>query len=107
MWATGVTGPPLLVVDRWAVLWLLVTAVFSTALSGYAWNIGVNRVGLAAGSLWQNTVPVFGVLIALLFGILPTREQLLGGVVVMAGVLYMQWRKSRPAVLVQDVAKAP
>jgi drug/metabolite transporter (DMT)-like permease len=68
---------------------------------------GVNRVGLAAGSLWQNTVPVFGVLIALLFGILPTREQLLGGVVVMAGVFYMQWRKSRPAVLVQDVAKAP
>jgi len=107
MWATGVTGPPLLVVDRWAVLWLLVTAVFSTALSGYAWNIGVNRIGLAAGSLWQNTVPVFGVLIALLFGILPTLEQLLGGVVVMAGVLYMQWQKSRPASGDQDVAKAP
>ncbi len=94
-WGTGLTGPPLLVVDGYSVLWLVVTAVFSTALSGVAWNIGVNRIGLAAGSLWQNTVPVFGVLIAMLFSIWPTREQLLGGVVVMSGVAYLQWQKSR------------
>ena len=98
MWSTGLTGPPLLVVDGYSVLWLVVTAVFSTALSGVAWNIGVNRIGLAAGSLWQNTVPVFGVLLSMLFDIYPTREQLLGGAIVMSGVLYLQWHKRKPAV---------
>jgi len=96
IWGAGFTGAPLLVVDTEAVVWLLVTAVFSTALAGVAWNIGVNRVGLAVGSVWQNTVPVFGVLIALLFGIQPTVEQLIGGVIVMAGVAYLQWQKARP-----------
>jgi drug/metabolite transporter (DMT)-like permease len=48
---------------------------------------------VAIGSLWQNTVPVFAVLISLLFGIVPTAEQVVGGAVVIAGVLYMQWRK--------------
>ena len=96
MWLTGLTGPPLLEVTSQSLLWLLVTAVFSTALSGVAWNIGVARAGLQLGLLWQNTVPAFGVLLAIPFGILPTAEQLLGGAIVMAGVLYMQWRKSRP-----------
>ncbi len=96
MWATGLTGDPLLTVTPQAVLWLLVTAVFSTALSGVAWNIGVARAGLQLGLLWQNTVPAFGVLLSIPFGILPTVEQLLGGAIVMAGVLWMQWRRSRP-----------
>lgn len=78
------------------IVWLLITAVFSTALGGYAWNIGVARIGLAAGSIWQNTVPVFGVLIAMLFGLVPTIEQVAGGVIVLTGVGWMQWRKSRP-----------
>jgi drug/metabolite transporter (DMT)-like permease len=97
MWATGLTGDPLLTVTPQAVLWLLVTAVFSTALSGVAWNIGVARAGLQLGLLWQNTVPAFGVLLSIPFGILPTAEQLLGGAIVMAGVMWMQWRRSRPA----------
>lgn len=89
-------GPPPASVGPDALLWLMVTAVFATALGGFAWNIGVNRVGLAAGTLWQNTVPVFAVLISLLFGIVPTLEQVVGGVIVIAGVLYMQWRRLRP-----------
>jgi drug/metabolite transporter (DMT)-like permease len=96
VWGTGLSGPPLLDVTAEAVLWLLLTGIFATALSGLAWNMGVNRLGLAAGSLWQNTVPVFGVLIAMLFGIVPTGAQLLGGAIVMSGVLYMQWKKGRP-----------
>ncbi len=96
VWGTGLSGPPLLDVSAEAVLWLLLTGIFATALSGLAWNMGVNRLGLAAGSLWQNTVPVFGVLIAMLFGIVPTGAQLLGGAIVMSGVLYMQWKKGRP-----------
>ena len=91
--AAGLVGPPNLSPGPEAILWLTVTAVFSTALGAFAWNIGVNRIGVAIGSLWQNTVPVFAVLISLLFGIVPTAEQVVGGAVVIAGVLYMQWRK--------------
>ncbi len=93
--AIGLIGPPELDPPPDAIAWLLVTAVFATALGGFAWNIGVNRVGLAAGTLWQNMVPVFAVLVSILFGIHPTAEQVLGGAIVIAGVLYMQWRRVR------------
>jgi drug/metabolite transporter (DMT)-like permease len=93
VYALGMVETPNLAPDARAITFLLATAVFSTALGGVAWNIGVNRVGLIAGALWQNTVPVFGVLIAMLFGFIPTAAQILGGAVVIAGVLYMQWRK--------------
>lgn len=93
--ALGVAGPANLSPGPEAVLWLLLTAVFSSSLSIVAWNIGVSRVGLAAGMLWQNTVPVFAVLISMLFGMVPTTEQVIGGSVVIAGVLYMQWHRMR------------
>ena len=89
-------GPPTLDPGPDAIVWLLITAVFATALGGFAWNIGVNRIGLAAGAVWQNTVPVFAVLISLLFDIVPTVEQVVGGAIVITGVAYMQWRRTRP-----------
>lgn len=91
----GLAGPPNVAPSGEAILWLLATAVFATAVGSFTWNIGVSRLGIATGSLWQNAVPVFGVLIAMLFGIQPTAEQVMGGIVVMAGVLYMQWRRFR------------
>jgi drug/metabolite transporter (DMT)-like permease len=91
----GLAGPPNLTPDAEAVLWLVFTAVFATGLGNFTWNIGVSRLGIAMGSLWQNAVPVFGVLIAVLFGIRPQPEQIAGGVVVMVGVIYMQWRHLR------------
>lgn len=91
----GLVGPPNVAPGGEAIAWLLVTAVFATAVGSFTWNIGVSRLGIALGSLWQNAVPVFGVLIAILFGIEPTAEQVVGGIVVMAGVLYMQWRRFR------------
>ncbi len=93
--ALGMVDAPNRAPDAEAITYLLITAVFATALGGVTWNIGVARVGLAAGSLWQNTVPVFAVLISMLFGLRPTPEQVLGGALVIAGVLYMQWRKNR------------
>lgn len=95
--AAGMVGAPNLSPDGRAIAFLLATAVFSTALGGVAWNIGVHRIGLIPGALWQNTVPVFGVLIAMLFGFIPTVAQISGGAVVIAGVLYMQWRKLQHA----------
>jgi drug/metabolite transporter (DMT)-like permease len=72
------------------LLWLMMTAVLATGMGVMLWNIGVSHLGLANGSLWQNMVPVFGVLVALLFGFLPTASQLAGGAIVLAGVLWMQ-----------------
>ena len=61
-----------------------------------AWNRGVAQLGIQAGAVWQNMVPVFAVLIsALFFGVVPTGWQLAGGAVVMAGVLWMQWQQRR------------
>jgi drug/metabolite transporter (DMT)-like permease len=89
----GIAGPPNTEPGAEAVAMLVTIAVLATAVGGVTWNIGVSRLGIAAGSLWQNAVPVFAVLISMAFGIHPTGQQILGGVIVMAGVAYMQWRK--------------
>ena len=92
----GIVGAPNLHPAHGSVIQLLVAAVFCTALATVAWNIGVNRLGIQIGSLWQNMVPVFAVLISLLFfGVQPLAEQLVGGAVVLAGVFYMQWQRAR------------
>ena len=67
-----------------------------TTLGNVLWNIGVARLGVNAGMMWQNTVPVFAVLISLVFfGVRPLFEQVLGGALVLGGVLYMQWNRMR------------
>ena len=94
-WA-GLAGPPNLQPGTLPLMQLLIAAVFCTALATVAWNTGVSRLGIQSGGLWQNTVPVFAVLIAmLLFGVQPIAEQLIGGAIVLTGVLYMQWRRLR------------
>lgn len=76
---------------------LIYLAVFSAAVGNSLWNFGVSVVGVPIASLYVNLTPVFAVLIGVLFGIYPTVEQVAGGLVVMAGVLYMQLRKMRSA----------
>ena len=99
-WATGLVGPPNLHPAPLPVIQLLVAAVFCTALATVAWNTGVNRLGIQTGGLWQNMVPVFAVLISLLFfGVQPLAEQWVGGAVVLAGVLTLQWQRARTARL--------
>jgi drug/metabolite transporter (DMT)-like permease len=94
----GLAGAPNLNPDPTALAYLLITAVFSTTLGNVLWNIGVARLGIAAGGMWQNTVPVFAVLISLVgYGVVPTASQVLGGAVVLAGVAWMQWRSLRAA----------
>jgi len=95
---TGLAGPPNLHPAPVQLIQLLLAAVLCTALATVAWNTGVNRLGIQTGGLWQNTVPVFAVLISLLFfGVQPLTEQWVGGAVVLAGVLYMQWQRVRTA----------
>lgn len=106
--ATGLAGPPNLQPQTLPVVQLLVAAVFCTALATVAWNTGVNRLGIQTGGLWQNMVPVFAVLISLLFfGVQPLAEQLIGGAVVLAGVLYMQWQRARTARALALAAATP
>jgi len=99
LWAlcrlAGIAGPPNTEPGSEAVVMLVTIAVLATAVGGATWNIGVSRLGIAVGSLWQNAVPVFAVLISMAFGIYPTGQQILGGAIVMAGVAYMQWLKFR------------
>ena len=91
----GLVGQPNLSPAPLPVLQLMIAAVFCTALATVAWNTGVNRLGIQTGGMWQNTVPVFAVLIGLLFfGVQPLPEQILGGAIVLTGVLYMQWQRS-------------
>ena len=98
--ATGLVGAPNLAPAPGPLLQLVVAAVFCTALATVAWNTGVAHLGIQTGGMWQNMVPVFAVLIALLFfGVAPLAEQWVGGAVVLAGVLYLQWQRLRPAAL--------
>lgn len=93
--AAGLVGEPNLHPAPVPALQLVVAAVFCTALATVAWNTGVNRLGIQTGGMWQNTVPVFAVLIGLLFfGVQPLAEQIVGGAIVLVGVLYMQWQRS-------------
>ena len=92
----GLVGEPNLSPSPQGWALLVAGAVFSTALATVAWNMGVARLGVQTGGMWQNAVPVFAVLISLIFfGVEPRAEQILGGMLVMAGVLYMQWHKLR------------
>jgi drug/metabolite transporter (DMT)-like permease len=94
----GLAGEPNLAPTPSAWTTLLIASVFCTALATVAWNMGVARLGISTGGMWQNMVPVFAVLISLaFFDVIPLPAQLMGGGVVMAGVLYMQWQKSREA----------
>ena len=96
--ASGLAGPPNLSPAALPMVQLLVAAVFCTALATVAWNTGVNRLGIQTGGLWQNMVPVFAVLISLLFfGVQPLAEQMVGGAVVLAGVIYMQRQRAATA----------
>jgi drug/metabolite transporter (DMT)-like permease len=95
-WSTGSVGPPNLYPSSEAIRNLFITAAFSTAIGAVTWNIGVARLGINAGVMWQNMVPVFAVLITLVvFEVQPMPEQVIGGCVVLSGVLYMQWQKLR------------
>ena len=94
--AAGLIAAPNLQPGPLPLTQLLIAAVFCTALATVAWNTGVNRLGIQSGGLWQNTVPVFAVLLGmLLFDMQPLPEQLIGGAIVLAGVLYMQWQRVR------------
>lgn len=56
------------------------------------WNYGVSHVGVPVATLYTSLAPVFAVLVAAVFfdaGV--TLQQVAGGILILAGVLRMQW----------------
>ncbi|WP_395712474.1 DMT family transporter [Reyranella sp.] len=79
--------------DPWVWTQLVTVALLASGLGGYFWNIGASRLGVAIASLWVNLVPFFAVLWAMAYGFMPNAYQIVGGLVALSGVVYMQWRK--------------
>ncbi len=98
--ALGAARSPFAVHDGWLWSQLVVVAVLASGFGSYCWNIGAARLGVAVASLWVNLVPFFAVLWSMIYGFMPNGYQIVGGLVALSGVVYMQWRKlsvTRPA----------
>lgn len=56
------------------------------------WNYGVSRIGVPVATLYSSMAPVFAVVVsALFFGASITLQQVAGGILILAGILRMQW----------------
>jgi drug/metabolite transporter (DMT)-like permease len=72
-------------------------ALFSAAIGNLLWNYGVSIVGVPVASLYINLSAVFTVLMVMALGIYPTIGQVLGGLIIVAAVIYVQLIKLRAA----------
>ena len=89
----GISRSPFLITDAWIWTQFLSVAALASGLGSYCWNIGASRMGVAIASLWVNMVPFFSVLWSMAYGFVPNAYQIVGGLVALSGVVYMQWRK--------------
>jgi drug/metabolite transporter (DMT)-like permease len=96
--ALGWSKQPFGVGDSWVWTQLIVTAVLASGMGGYFWNVGAARLGVAIASLWVNLVPFFAILWSMAYGFVPNAYQIVGGLVALSGVVYMQVRKLRTPI---------
>jgi len=75
---------------------ILISLMVSVPLSIAMFAHSSIENALAPFLVASQAVPVFAIAVAMLIGFEPTIQQLLGGAIVLAGVLSMQWRKFRP-----------
>ncbi len=72
---------------------LVYLGVAPIGIGAWLWHFGVNRLGVTVASIYHNFVPVSAVLVAMLvFGATPTIYHLIGGLIILAGVIYAQRR---------------
>ncbi len=83
--------PPLPDLTDFLVFAYLVVA--PTILGLLGWNYGVRHLGLSVSSLYLNLVPVTAVLTAVVLGDTPNIWQLVGGLVIIAGIAQAQIRR--------------
>lgn len=70
---------------------VIYTGTVPIALGNFLWHFGVSRIGIAVASMYTNLIPVTAALVAFVWiGTRPTAYQLIGGVLIVAGVLYAQ-----------------
>jgi drug/metabolite transporter (DMT)-like permease len=79
-------------IETGAMLWL---SFGPTATAIALWNFANAKVGVTVATLTINLTPIFSVLIAVAFGYEPTMLQIVGGAVVLAGVVWMQFAMMR------------
>lgn len=62
------------------------------------WNYGVSHVGVPVATLYTSLAPVFSVAVAAtFFGSSVTLQQVAGGILILAGVVRMQWLQAQAA----------
>ncbi|MFN3399837.1 MAG: EamA family transporter, partial [Ferrovibrio sp.] len=92
--------------ERLPVAWPAASAIgmlLSIGLGGAGvailfWNYGVSRIGVPVATLYSSMAPVFAVTVsALFFGANITLQQIAGGILILAGILRMQWMQVRAA----------
>jgi drug/metabolite transporter (DMT)-like permease len=66
----------------------------SIVLGVLLWNYGVRHVGVVVASVYMNLVPIVAVAILALLGTPPTWTEVLGGLLVVTGVGYVQLRQA-------------
>jgi drug/metabolite transporter (DMT)-like permease len=76
-------------IDVGVFLWLPLVPVL---IGNLLWLNGVRKLGAVIAALFMNLMPIAAVLITAALGIEPTRQQLIGGVVVLGGILLAQLR---------------
>ncbi len=85
----GVTAPVAdLSPESLAILAYL--ALVGGSLGNFLWYFGVSRLGVTVASMYNNLIPVFAVLVALLLGTELVWTQLAGGALILAGVVWAQ-----------------
>jgi drug/metabolite transporter (DMT)-like permease len=80
--------------DWLVLLWLVVVLV---SLGVLLWNFGVNRNGVVTASLYLNLTPIVAILILSFGGTLPNLQQVIGGAMVIAGILWAELATMRNA----------
>jgi drug/metabolite transporter (DMT)-like permease len=93
VYGAGVAGGLPETVSGLQVGFLVWISVFGVSIAVLLWNYGVSRLSLPIASLHMNATPVVAVLTSWALGRPPTVLQILGGLVVLSGIVYMQSRQ--------------
>jgi len=79
----------------WPLVYVLYLGFIPNGLGNYLWLWAISRVGVNVASMYQNMIPVTAVLVTIWIGIYPSWQQLVGGAIILAGVLYTQIAERR------------
>jgi drug/metabolite transporter (DMT)-like permease len=92
-WLGAGQFPPAMPVGRLDIGLFLWLAFVPVMLGNIMWHYSVRKLGPVISSLFLNLMPITAVLITAAMGIAPTRQQLIGGVLVLGGITLAQLRR--------------